>query len=214
MSAGTKEPGEPGATGLPGRSGLRWTTKLIRTVAVSLLALSLLVLGGCGSGEAASDSPAPDWLFSLQATSTSSFDPVSGMLVMPVDTVLWFTDRPDRLSAFSSPESFVELWSDEDPDSFTDDPPNMVITWWPANGGYSKSMEVASIAGDVSYDPAGKALSMSLAPDGSAGLELPTSMEQVSVFVDGWSTQCPSGAPTAYGPNGNSTPICINDQPF
>lgn len=157
---------------------------IVNKSAALLLTAALLALGGCGSGEAASDSPSPDWLISLQATATSSFDPVNGQLTMPVDTVLWFTDRPDRLSAFSSPESFVELWSDEDSDSFADDPPNIVITWWPANGGYSESMEVASIVGDVSYDPASKTVSMSLAPDGSAGLKLPTSMEQVSLFVD------------------------------
>jgi len=183
--------------------------RLVSKSAALLLVISLFALGGCGSDEAASDSPSPDWLFSLQATATSSFDPVNGRLTMPVDTVLWFTDRPDRLSASGSPESFVELWSDQDPDSFTNDPPNIVVTWWPANGGYSQSMEVASIVGDVSYDPASKSLSMSLAPDGSAGLELPSSMEQVSLFVDGLSTNCPPGSATASGPGDNSTSVCI-----
>jgi hypothetical protein len=183
--------------------------RLVSKSAALLLVISLFALGGCGSDEAASDSPSPDWLFSLQATATSSFDSVNGQLTMPVDTVLWFTDRPDRLSTFGSPESFVELWSDQDGDSFTDDPPNVVITWWPANGGYSQSMEVASIVGDVSYDPASTSLSMSLATDGSAGLGLPSSMEQVSLFVDSLPTVCPPPSLLMVDPGGNRPPFCF-----
>jgi hypothetical protein len=41
-----------------------------------------------------------------------------------VDTVLAFTDRPDRLAEFDSPQAFVELCSDDSEESFVADPPN------------------------------------------------------------------------------------------
>ena len=188
---------------------------LKRFIAAGLLVTALVTAGSCTSEDAANDQSDPEWLFALQATGVSSFDPDTGKLTIPVDTVLAFTDRPDRLAEFDSPQAFVELWSDDSEESFVADPPNIVITWWSPQGGYSESMEVASITGEIRYDDASGALSMTLAVDGSSPLDLPTSMDQVSVFVDGYSSNCPSngGSATISG-NGKSSPICINNTTF
>lgn len=86
---------------------------------------------GCSSTDAKSaetNDSSEEWLFSLQATGATSFDTQSGMLAMLVGSVLAFTDRPNRQSTSEDPASFVQLWDEQDPDSFTVDPPNVVIT--------------------------------------------------------------------------------------
>lgn len=185
--------------------------RLVPFVALSLA--SLIAVGGCGSDAETSAEPDPEWLFSLQATGMTAFDEATGQLTMPVDSVLAFTDRPDRYVDLGDPQSFADLWNDEGEDSFEADPPNIVISWWPAGGGYADSMEVASIVGAVTYDPATSSLLMTLAADGEMPLTLPAAMDQASLFVDGYSSDCGSQSATVSTPRGTS-PICITPTQF
>ena len=184
--------------------------------ALALLVVSFIAIGGCGSEAETSAEPAPEWLFSLQATDVTTFDQATSQLTMPVDSVLAFTDRPFRLVELEGPQAFADLWKDAGGDSFVADPPNVVVTWWPPSGGYSDSMQVASIVGTVTYDSASSSLVMTLATDGEASLTLPSTMEQVSLFVDGFSSNCgstPTGGASVSTPRGTGT-VCINDTRF
>ena len=185
-------------------------------VGAGFIALALLASSACSSADDKSTDAgehAEDWLFALQSTGESSFDRQTGTLALPVDSVLAFTDRPNRLSDAEGPESFVELWNEQDPESFSADPPNIVITWWPSNGGYAESIDLATIAGDVAYDSTTRLLKMHITTDGSAPLDLPSTMAQVSLFVDGLSANCPGGSGTVSG-NGKSSPICVTTKQF
>jgi hypothetical protein len=162
-----------------------------RRIAAVVLVTSLVVLGGCGSDQGGNGEPVPEWLFSLQATGVTTYDSETKQLVMPVESVLAFTDRPDRISRVEDPQVLADLWNRVGGDSFSADPPNIVLTWWPTNGGYSDSMRAASIVGDVSYDSDTSLMSMTLANDGGDSLDFPAAMVQVSMFVDKQS--CPDG---------------------
>lgn len=192
---------------------------IFRRSALFVFLLGALLLGGCGSDTISSENDeaaAPEWLFSLKATGTSSFNADSHVLVIPTVAVLGFTDRPDRLNQELSPTEFASMWKQNSSDSFTADPPNISMTWWPAGGGYATGMRTAEIAGDVSYDPAAGLLTMRLDRDGSMPLQLPASLEQLSIFVDGFSTDCsntPAGGATVTNGRG-SQQICINGTQF
>lgn len=178
-----------------------------------------LLLGGCGSDDSSSVETAvaaPEWLFSLKATGTSNFSSETHVLVLPTSAVLGFTDRPDRLNQELSPAEFVSMWTQDSSDSFTADPPNISMTWWQAGGGYTPGMRTAEIAGDVSYDSATGLLTMRLDRDGSMPLQLPSTLEQLSIFVDGFSTDCSNtqtGGATVTNGRG-SQQICINSKQF
>jgi hypothetical protein len=158
--------------------------KFFRFFAAAVLATSLIAFAGCNSEQASVEDSAPDWLFTIQATDMTAYDPDTRQLAMPVESVLAFTDRPERLSQTGDPQQFADLWNDTSDDSFTADPPNIVVTWWPTDGGYSDSMQVASIAGDVQFDSATSLLSITLNDDGDVPLNLPTAMAQTSMFID------------------------------
>ena len=158
--------------------------KSFRFIAAAVLATSLVALAGCSSEQASVEDPAPEWLFTIQATGTTAYDSDTRQLTMPVESVLAFTDRPERLSQTGDPQQFADLWNDTIDDSFTADPPNIVFTWWPTDAGSSGSTQVASIAGDVQFDSATSLLSMTLNDDGDVPLNLPAAMTQASMFVD------------------------------
>lgn len=163
---------------------IRLSMRSFRFIAAAVLATSLIALAGCSSEQADVADPAPDWLFTIQATGMTAYDPDTRQLTMPVESVLAFTDRPERLSQTGDAQQFADLWNDTSDDSFAADPPNIVVTWWPTDGGSSGSTQVASIAGDVQFDSATSLLLMTLNNDGDVPLNLPTAMAQASMFID------------------------------
>jgi hypothetical protein len=59
---------------------------LKRFIAAGLLVTALVTAGSCTSEDAANDQSDPEWLFSLQATGVTSFDPETGKLTTPAIT--------------------------------------------------------------------------------------------------------------------------------
>lgn len=131
------------------------------------------------------------WLFSVQADATSTY--ADGTLVMPASSVLAFTDRPHRDSRVTTLESFASLWDLDGPDSFTDDPPNAVLTYWDGTGPDARPRSVVcEVDGDVSVTdgPSGRALSMGITVLEPKGVQLPATLERAALFVDDLPSDC------------------------
>ena len=82
-----------------------------------------------------SSADSPEWLFAVQAQGDSTYDAATGRLSMPAGTVQAFTDRPYRDTQTVTPQSFVNLFHRDGPDSFAEDPPNAVLTYWDDSSG-------------------------------------------------------------------------------
>lgn len=130
-----------------------------------------------------------EWLFSVQADATSTY--ADGTLVMPASSVLAFTDRPHRDSRVTSVESFVSLWDLDGADSFTNDPPNAVLTYWDGADARPRSV-VCEVNGDVSSvdGPSGRALSMGITILEPEGVQLPATLERAALFIDDLPSEC------------------------
>jgi hypothetical protein len=132
-----------------------------------------------------------EWLFSVQADATSTY--ADGTLVMPASSVLAFTDRPHRDSRVTSLESFASLWDVDGPDSFTDDPPNAVLTYWDGTGPDARPHSVVcEVDGDVSVldGTSGRALSMGITILEPEGVQLPATLGRAALFVDDLPAEC------------------------
>lgn len=135
-----------------------------------------------GSDEAQTDN-APEWLFAVQAEGESSFDPATGRLSMPTSSVEAFTDRPYRDTRTLEPQAFANLFRGGGSDSFAEDPPNAVMTYWdettPTPTPRSVVCEVNGGAG-LSDGQLWVGLKI-LEP---AGATLPARLSRASLFVD------------------------------
>lgn len=163
---------------------------------IAVAVVALLAVAGCTSDtDWAADRPAagnttptttpPEWLFVVQSDGDTTFDPASGRLALPAGSVQAFTDRPHRDTRATSPQSFVDLWQANGPDSFRADPPNAVLTYWDTVDGVEVPRTVVcEIVGDVDYAAADGQLSMGLRVLDPKGATLPTTMRRASLFVD------------------------------
>ena len=152
----------------------------VRVLAVSIAAL---LFAGCSS-EAKTDATTKEsWLFSLQSVGTTSFDQSSGVLSMPIDEVVGFTDRPNREARDITSTAFVSMWADKGGDSFSADPPNASLTYWDSDGTDAVAHTViVEITGNVSN--ARNVLSMTLQILSPSGAVLPTKLYRASLFID------------------------------
>lgn len=133
-----------------------------------------------GSGES---SDTPEWLFAVQADGDATYDAATGRLTMPTGSVEGFTDRPYRDTRTITPSSFVNLFHQRGADSFSEDPPNAVLTWWDDSTGTPTPRSVvceASGGAGVTSDGLWVGLEI-LEPAGAA---LPARLPRASLFVD------------------------------
>lgn len=147
-------------------------------------------LGEPTAGSVPSDE-ARSWLYSLQSEGTTTFDADASRLSMPVGLVHAFTDRPHRDTRLTAPATFAGLWSRTDTDSFAQDPPNAVLTYWEGQEaqGYPSTV-VCEITGGVDYDPDSGRISMDLRVLDPEDAELPSTMSDASLFVDDGPVGC------------------------
>lgn len=174
---------------------------------IALVATAVLVVAGCSSDEGTSSgqqgaggsdtanadtvSAPAEWLFVVQAEGETTFDQTTNRLSMPAGSVQAFTDRPHRDTRATSPQSFVNLWQSADPDSFAEDPPNAVLTYWDASSGSAMPRTVVClIVGDVTYSAADSLLSMELRLLDPEGAILPERLDRASLFVDSVPETC------------------------
>ncbi|MEZ5239180.1 MAG: hypothetical protein R2716_09625 [Microthrixaceae bacterium] len=167
-----------------------------RGLPAAALLLILALLAACGrtaSDSAASSTSEPSdanpqgrsWLYAMQAEGPSSYDSGTGRLSMPTELIQAFTDRPYRDARLTSPDSFAALWTSVGADSFSEDPPNAVLTYWDdeERTGYPTTV-VCELTGEVVYDPDTKQLSMGMEMLEPKDAELPATLHEASLFVD------------------------------
>jgi len=115
------------------------------------------------------------WLF-VQTAKTME---ISGdTLTLPYEREIFaFTDRPNRLHAHFTAHEFEWFWGDIE-DSFSDTPPNAVITWVENDDIFEAELMLTS----VDVNDAGRSVSYTIVHE--AGDALPDSAVNVSLFID------------------------------
>ena len=164
--------------------------------------LAVISSAGCSSDAGSSpqvgggDVAAPiEWLFVVQSDGETTYDAATEQLSIPARAVQAFTDRPHRDTRATSPQAFVNLWGSADPESFAEDPPNAVLTFWDATSGSAVPRTiVCEIVGGVDYSSSTGRLVMELRVLDPHGAVIPARMERASLFVDGLAEDCP-GSP-------------------
>ncbi len=169
---------------------------------VTLVVLAIVALAACtedissdgtalGDPTASSESTSgsddasdtPEWLFAVQAEGDAAYDAATGRLTVPTGSVEAFTDRPYRDTRTVTPHAFVNLFHQGGSNSFADDPPNAVLTYWDDSTGTSTPRSVvceASGGAGVTDDGLWVGLQI-LEP---AGATLPARLHRASLFVD------------------------------
>lgn len=169
---------------------------LVCAVAASCTDMDAATSNAPPLGEPASQERAAEpreWLFSVQADAPSNY--TDGSLVMPASSVMAFTDRPHRDSRVISLESLASLWDLDGPDSFRDDPPNAVLTYWDGTGPDARPRSVVcEVNGDVSTidGPSGRSLSMGITVLEPEGAQLPATLQRAALFIDDLPGGCAS----------------------
>jgi len=175
-------------------------TTLTRATCMVVVALAFAACGGTETtgdaatiGSAELGTPTSDeqveWLFAIQSLGPSTFDETRQRLSIPTDAVHAFTDRPHRDTQVITPQGFANLWHTGGADSFTEDPPNAVLTYWDQpDGGIARTV-VCEVIGDVNYSSDDGVLTMGLAVL-DADAPLPTTLYRASLFVDDVDSPC------------------------
>jgi hypothetical protein len=183
------------------------------TASITLVVLAIVALAACtkdstSDGQALGDPTAraessssgsgesddAQWLFAVQAQGDSTYDAATGRLSMPAGTVQAFTDRPYRDTRTVTPQAFVNLFHRDGPDSFAEDPPNAVLTYWDDSSGTPTPRTVvceASGGAGVTDDGLWVGLEI-LEP---AGATLPARLDRASLFVDDVALSACSNSP-------------------
>ena len=159
-----------------------------------LAGLALITaLAGCGAGAdtstEAGNSTEPSFLYVQSAASglIAGNDEFVLNLEQPNDTVIYFSDRPERIAGREDLTKFVDGWSER----FGDDPPNAALHFEKTTG------EEPDIVATVSEpELKGSELSYSLEPIEPAEFsELPIRFENATLFIDSsdctvWDPRC------------------------
>ena len=120
------------------------------------------------------------WLF-VQTAPT--FDATGDMLTIPYEReVFAFTDRPNRQHAYLNATELTSFWNTGE-NNFGDNPPNAALTW--VADGELREAEVMLSAAMVSDQ--GRSIAYQLQFE--AGHTLPDKAQQVSLFIDGGTTE-------------------------
>ena len=124
-----------------------------------------------------------NWLFVMTATS-GSFDGES-LTLNGVPPTLLFSDRPDRVWGHMDTPALVDAVS-KGPDSFSEVPPNAVLSTFGAN-------ELPTTATVVLNQPKVKGASVTFPVDVLEG-DIPAEFTGASLFIDHWHRRPPIGA--------------------
>lgn len=160
-----------------------------------LAGLALITaLTGCGAGEGSSteggSSGEPSFLYVQNAAGglIAGNDEFVLSLDQPDDTVIYFSDRPERIAGREDLTKFVDGWSE----NFGDDPPNAALHFDKTTG---EEPDVVATISDPQLK--GSELSYSLEPIDEADFsELPIRFENATLFIDSsngctpWDPRC------------------------
>jgi hypothetical protein len=99
--------------------------KLRLAAALAASALTTATFAGAAVAQADSVASAPSALFVLTASAGST--DATDVTLEGTPSVLWFSDRPERLAGHIDLSEFAMIW-DAAQDGFAEDPPNAVLT--------------------------------------------------------------------------------------
>lgn len=171
-----------------GRDRLR--TLAARTVRAVLLPVAVMTVAACSGGAPGDAGATASWLYVAQADGESSFDAAATTLVMPIGRVHAFTDRPYRDTRQLSPLEFAALWEATGADSFAQDPPNAVLTYWDPSRTPSARSVVCELVGPPSYDLRSSTMTVPLRVLDPAGASIPSRLSEASLFIDSGAAPC------------------------
>ena len=137
----------------------------------------------------------PEFLFALSAQS-GSFDGKT-LTLKDIPLVIYFSDRPNRISGHISLKKFVKLWG-KGTDSFKVDPPNATLSILDESGNRNAVIEIST--------PVLIKKTITFTVDILQGT-IPTSFSAGSLFIDNWSFASTShesstAAPSILTPRG------------
>lgn len=121
----------------------------------------------------------PGWLY-VQTEATAQMTSDTTLEIPFTREVFGFADRPDRRSAYFTASEFEAFWSEEGANSFTEDPPNAVLTW--LNGEEQREAEVIISNATVYSDGVQESLVYEVTVE--TGQMPDAQMSSVSLFVD------------------------------
>ncbi len=145
----------------------------MRFAVLFTLALTLLAFTRVGYSEhVINEGKKPQFLFVMSAKS-GSFDGKT-VTLNDVPTVIYFSDRPNRIAGHVSLNKFVENWN-KGSDSFKADPPNATLSIFDEQGNIDVVIEISN--------PQMQGESLKFNVSVLSG-NLPKTMEESSLFVD------------------------------
>ncbi len=116
-----------------------------RTVFVMTLFTCILSLTGCAS-MLSNDGAKKEWLF-VHTAEDAQVKSATVIVMTAERDIFAFTDRPNRLHKYLTPEVYVSLWNDNgSADNFFTDPPNAVLTWLSPSDGVHEAEIVLTYA--------------------------------------------------------------------
>lgn len=124
-----------------------------------------------------------NWLFVMTATSGSFSE--GSLTLHGVPPTLLFSDRPDRVWGHMDTAALVEAVA-EGPDSFTDNPPNAVLSTF--GGDHLPTTATVVLKKPVVHE------SSVVFPVEVLGGDIPAEFSGASLFIDHWRRHAPIGA--------------------
>ena len=129
----------------------------------------------------------PEWLY-VQTAATAQMTSDTTLEIPITRDVFGFTDRPNRRHAYFTASEFEAFWSEEGANSFSEDPPNAVLTW--LDGEEQREAEITLNSATVYADGIQESLVYEVTLETE---QMPDAqMSYVSLFVDS-NTDCSLG---------------------
>ena len=147
----------------------------------------------------------PEWLY-VQTAATAQMTSDTTLEIPITRDVFGFTDRPNRRHAYFTASEFEAFWSEEGANSFSEDPPNAVLTW--LDGEEQREAEITLNSATVYADGIQESLVYEVTLETE---QMPDAqMSYVSLFVDS-NTDCSLGKEKLVtGVNDSGAPVTFN----
>ena len=147
----------------------------------------------------------PEWLY-VQTAATAQMTSDTTLEIPITRDVFGFTDRPNRRHAYFTASEFEAFWSEEGANSFSEDPPNAVLTW--LDGEEQREAEITLNSATVYADGTQESLVYEITLETE---QMPDAqMSYVSLFVDS-NTDCSLGKEKLVtGVNDSGAPVTFN----
>ena len=151
----------------------------------------------------------PEWLY-VQTAATAQMTSDTTLEIPFIRDVFAFTDRPNREHAYFTAFEFASLWTEEGANSFSEDPPNAVLTW--LVGEEQREAEITIDSATVYADGTQESLVYEVTLETE---QMPDAqMSYVSLFVDSNDASATSGVEVCFSatePEGACLMVLLGD---